>query len=70
MNARAGTPKAALDKLYAATTQMLRQPEIKAQFAKINIDIVERTPEVAMRRLGEQARNFAEIAKDLGIQPQ
>lgn len=45
-------------------------PQVKAQFAKMNQDIVNDTPELAAKRLAELARIFAELAKKAGIQPE
>lgn len=70
LNVRAGTPRAAVGKLSAAASQALRQPEIKAQFAKVNLDILERPGDEAGKRLGAQVKNFVEIGKELGIEPQ
>ena len=70
MNVRAGTPKAAMDKLYAAAVYALGQSEVKAQFTKLQSDISIETPEVAARKLAQQARMFGDVAKAAGIQPQ
>lgn len=70
LNARTGTPRAVIDKLNAAASQTLRQPEIKANFTKRQWDIVEQTPEVAAKALVEQATFLSEIAKKAGIEPQ
>ena len=70
MNVRAGTPKAAMDKLYAAAVFSLSQPEVKAQFTKLQSEISIETPEVAARKLAQQAKMFGDVAKAAGIQPQ
>jgi len=44
--------------------------EIKAQLAKMQVGIVGGRPDNAARKLSEQARLFADIAKKSGIQPQ
>jgi tripartite-type tricarboxylate transporter receptor subunit TctC len=70
MNVRAGTPKAAMDKLYAAAVYALAQPEVKAQFAKLQSEISIEAPDVAARKLAQQAKMFGDVAKAAGIQPQ
>lgn len=70
MNVRAGTPKAAMDKLYAAVVFALSQPEVKAQFAKLQSDISIETPDVAAKKLAQQAKMFGDVARAAGIQPQ
>ena len=70
MNVRAGTPRAATDKLYAAAVFALSQPEVKAQFTKLQSEISIETPEVAARKLAQQAKMFGDVAKNAGIQPQ
>ena len=66
----AGTPRAATDKLYAAAVFALSQPEVKAQFTKLQSEISIETPEVAARKLAQQAKMFGDVAKNAGIQPQ
>ena len=63
----AGTPKPIVDKLYAAAMQALQQPGVRDQFAKLNITVVADTPEVAARKLVEDARFYADIAKRIGL---
>ena len=64
------TPKAATDKLHAAASRALQQPELRAQFAKIRQDIVEQSAEVAAKKLEEEVRIFAEVAKSTNMQLQ
>jgi tripartite-type tricarboxylate transporter receptor subunit TctC len=70
LNMPAGVPKAAVDKLYSAASRALKSPEIIASFAKIHWEISEQPPEVATRRLIDEANYLAEVAKKVGIQPQ
>lgn len=70
LNVRAGTPKAAVDKIYGAAVRTLDQPDVRSQFAKLRLEILGGTPEDAARYLAEQARFFADIARKVGIQPQ
>jgi hypothetical protein len=70
MNVRAGTPRAAMDKLYAAAVFALSQPDVKAQFSKLQSEISIETPDVAARKLAQQAKMFGDVARRAGIQPQ
>lgn len=70
MNVRAGTPKPAMDKLYTAAVFSLQQSEVKAQFTKLQSEIAIETPDVAAKKLAQQARMFGDVAKKANIQPQ
>lgn len=70
LNVPLGTPKSAVDKLYAAAAQALRQPEVKAHLTKIGMEVLGETPEAAGKRYAEEARLFAEIARDIGVKPE
>lgn len=67
-NVRAGTPRPVLDRLYASASAALRQPDVKAQIAKLRLDVLEGgTPELAANRLAEQGKLYSEIARGIGI---
>ena len=51
-----------------AAGQALQQPDVKAQYAKMRLDVVGGTPEEAARILANMAKTYAEIAKNVGIQ--
>lgn len=70
MNAPVGTPKAALERLHAAASQSLQQPEVAERFAKFPLEIVNEAPDAAARRLADAAGFFADYAKRAGLQPQ
>lgn len=70
LNAPAGIPKAAFDKLHAAASRALQQPAVRAGFQKLQLEITEQSAEVANRRAAEEARYLADIARKAGIQPQ
>ena len=69
-SARAGTPKAAIDKLHAAAMQVLRQPEVRTRFAGMQFEPMDETAQAAEQRLNDQAKLFADIARKVGIKPQ
>ncbi len=70
MNAPAGTPSAALDKLHAAASQALKQPDVIARIGKLNTEIVELSAETARRNLAQQAKFYADLAQVIGIKPE
>jgi len=70
LNAPAATPKAVFDRLHAAAAQALRQPEVKAQYAKLRLDIIAQSPEAALKSLLDDARLFAGIARQVGLKPE
>ncbi len=69
-NVPAGTPKFAADKLYAAASRALKDPDIKARIAKMGFEIVEQSPEVAAKALNDEAKFLADVAKKIGLAPQ
>jgi tripartite-type tricarboxylate transporter receptor subunit TctC len=70
MHSPAGMPKAITDKLAAAAAAALQQPEVRAQFAKIRLEVVGLGPEASAKSMADTARLFADIAKSVGIQPE
>ena len=68
LNVAAGTPKPIVDRLNAAASIALQQPEVRAQYGKMRLDVVGGTPEEAARILATMAKTYAEIAKNVGIQ--
>jgi tripartite-type tricarboxylate transporter receptor subunit TctC len=70
LNVAAGTPGAVINVLHAAAARALQQADVKAQFAKIQMEVTGHSPEAAARNLASEARMFADIARDLGLQPQ
>ena len=67
---RTGTPRPVIDKLYAAVAQAMKQPEIQAQFAKLEVEPVNMPPQAAAQHLVQRAKFFADIAKQIGLQPE
>ena len=70
LNVRAETPKPVIDLLYSAASRALRQPELRTQLAKLQMEITSENPETAAKNLAAAGRLYAEIAKKIGIQPQ
>ena len=70
LNTAAGLPRQALDRLYDAASKALQNQDIRARFAKISLQVVDEPRENVGKRVPEEARLFAEIAKRAGMQPQ
>ena len=70
LNVAAGTPAPIMTALHAAAAQALQHPEVRAQFAKIQMEVTALSPEAAARNLAAEGRLFSEIARDIGLQPQ
>lgn len=65
LNVRAGTPKAAFDKLHAAAAHAIQMPEVKQRLLNAGFEAITDTSTAsATRRLAEQGRFFAQIARD------
>jgi tripartite-type tricarboxylate transporter receptor subunit TctC len=69
-NLPALTPKAAIDKLNAAASRALGNAEVRAGLGKLRLDILDESPETAAKNLAQIGRNYADIARKMGIQPQ
>jgi tripartite-type tricarboxylate transporter receptor subunit TctC len=69
LNVAAGTPKPVIAKLFEAASRTLQQPEVRARFAKLYIDINEQTADVAAEHLLEQGKFYADIGRQIGLKP-
>ena len=70
LHARAGTPAPILNRLYASALQSLQRPDVRPQFAKIQVEVISATGDAVNQRLEGIAKTYAEIARKIGIQPQ
>jgi tripartite-type tricarboxylate transporter receptor subunit TctC len=70
INVASATPKNIVARLYSAAAQVVQQPDVQAQFAKMQLDASNVPPDVAAQRLSEEAALYSDIAKKLGIKPQ
>lgn len=70
LNVPAKLPKVAFDKLSAAASRALADGDVKARIAKLQLDIVDESPETAARKLVAIGKSYADIARKAGIQPQ
>ena len=67
LNVRAGTPRPVVDRLQSAASRALQQPEVRGQYAKIGMDIINDGAEAAAARFADTAKAYAEIAKKAGL---
>jgi tripartite-type tricarboxylate transporter receptor subunit TctC len=67
---RGGTPKAIVDRIYAAAKTALESPETKAAYVKLNVTSSIPTPEATAKILADISQTFAEVAKKAGIKPE
>lgn len=70
LHVRAGTPRAIVDKIFAALSRILRQPEVGAAMTKSQLEVAMRSPDEVTAILASDARYFADVAKVIGLQPQ
>lgn len=70
LHVRAGTPEAAINALYAAASQGLKNPEVIARYAKLTMDIADLNPAAAAKVVADTYRVFAEAARNAGVKPQ
>lgn len=70
LNGRAGVPKPIIERLYAASSQALKQPDVRAQIEKLQMEVLSVGPDAAAKRMLEDARLFADIARRIGMEPQ
>jgi tripartite-type tricarboxylate transporter receptor subunit TctC len=69
---RAGTPQAIVQRLAAASSAALQDPGVRAQIEKLGggTQIINNTPAQAKTSLMELNKLFADVGKQMGVQPQ
>ncbi len=65
--APANTPRDIVNRLHAATVQVLQSPEIKKRFAADAVDTVGNTPEEFARHLRSELEKWEKVARGAGI---
>ncbi len=68
--AKAGTPKAAIDKIAAEAMAVVKMPEVVAQLAKVGVEPAGAGPADYAKGLKEEAGRVAATVKAANIQPQ
>lgn len=70
MSVPAGTPKPVFDKLHATASRTLQHPDVKAGFDKLRYDITNTPPDETAKNIADEAKIFADIAREIGLKPQ
>jgi len=70
INMPAGVPKPVVDRLYAAASAALRDPDTRAAIAKMGFEVLEQSPEVAAKALADEAAFLSDVAAKIGLKPQ
>jgi tripartite-type tricarboxylate transporter receptor subunit TctC len=65
--APARTPQPVVDKLYENLAQILRQPEVKAQFVGLGLDIIGSDPKAFGEFIRQDVATWAKVARDSNI---
>ena len=68
--ARAGTPRAAIDKVNGVLTAFLKQPDVQARLYGLAIQPMTSTPEELEKHIAAEIVKWAQVVKDAGIEPQ
>jgi tripartite-type tricarboxylate transporter receptor subunit TctC len=68
--ARAGTPRAIIDKLNAVLTAYLKRPDVAARLAPLAINPLTSTPGELERYIPAEIEKWARVVKDAGITPE
>ena len=70
MAAPAGTPAPVIRRLHTEISQALAQPELRAEFAKLGLDIKTRSPEQTAAFMMAETEAWARHVKAAGIAPE
>src|SRR5690606_37805609 len=70
LNLPAGAPKAAGERLHAAASRALQDPEIRNRIERMGFTVTNQSPEQATEALQDEARFLADVAKKIGLEPQ
>jgi len=66
-----GTPKRIIDKLYSASADMLKYPDVKERFAVVGgAETVGMPPAEFHKRVKQDAERYKRVVKEVGIEPQ
>jgi tripartite-type tricarboxylate transporter receptor subunit TctC len=68
--APAGTPKAVIDKLNAASNKILKTPEFRDQLARLGAVPVGGTPQDFARRINSDTDKWKQVVKEANIKPE
>ena len=66
-----GTPKRIIDKLYSASADMLKYPDVKERFAVVGgAETIGMPPAEFHKRVKQDAERYRKVVKEVGIEPQ
>jgi tripartite-type tricarboxylate transporter receptor subunit TctC len=66
-----GTPRRIIDKLYSASADMLKFPDVKERFAVVGgAETIGMPPAEFHKRVKQDAERYRKVVKDVGIEPQ
>lgn len=68
--APAGTPKPVIDKLNDGIVNVLKQPDVKAQFAALGVEAVGSSPEAFAAHIAAQRTMWSKVVRDAGVTPE
>lgn len=70
LNVPVGTPPAVIEALHGAASAALKSTDVRAHIRKVHLDITDQPPDVAARKLADNGKLFAEIARNIGFRPE
>jgi tripartite-type tricarboxylate transporter receptor subunit TctC len=65
--APARTPQPVVDKIYSNLAQILQQPDVKAQFTGLGLDIIGSDPKTFAAFIRQDVTTWAKVARDSNI---
>ena len=63
LNAATSVPAPVIQTLYAATSKSLQSAEVKSRFATMRLEVLDDKPEVAVKKLAEEAKIYSEVTR-------
>ncbi len=70
LNAANSVPAPVIQTLYAAASKSLQSAEVKSRFATMRLEVLDDKPEVAVKKLAEEAKIYSDVARKIGLKPQ
>jgi tripartite-type tricarboxylate transporter receptor subunit TctC len=68
--APAGTPRPVIDKLNDGIVNVLKQPDVKAQFAALGVEAVGTEAEAFAAHIAAQRTMWSKVVRDAGVTPE
>ena len=70
LNVPVGVPAAVTERLYAAASKALQSQDVRTRLAGMRLEVLDDKPDVAARKLAEEAKIYADVARKIGLKPQ